>query len=296
MTAILAEELTKRYGDLTALDGLSLSIGEGELFGFLGPNGAGKTTTIGILTGQLLPDSGRASVLGTDPTAEPVETRRVVGVLPEQESPPSFMTPREYFDFVGTVRDIDRGTVDRRVEEWAERLAFEEKLDTLNTDLSRGQQQKVMITQAFLHEPGVVFIDEPLANLDPIIQERVKRFVVDYADHDNTVFLSTHHIEVAEEVCTRVGIVNEGRLIAERRPPEMAEGESLLSVFMDNVGVSELDEGWIRDGAEAGAASLDDGGDPDDGAAAGTGDGEDGDGEGAAARDDASEARSVTDR
>jgi ABC-2 type transport system ATP-binding protein len=235
MTAVLAEELTKTYGDFRALDGLSLSVDSGELFGFLGPNGAGKTTTIGVLTGQLTPDGGRASVLGTDPTTDPVETRRRIGVLPEQESPPSFMTPREYLSFVGTVRGLDDDRVDERMEDWADRLSYREKLDTLNTDLSRGQQQKVMITQAFLHEPGVVFIDEPLANLDPIIQERVKRVVVDYADRGNTVFLSTHHIEVAEEVCTRVGIVNEGRLIARRDPDDLAEDGSLLSTFLENV-------------------------------------------------------------
>ena len=245
MTAVLAEELTKTYGDFRALDGLSLSVDSGELFGFLGPNGAGKTTTIGVLTGQLTPDGGRASVLGTDPTTDPVETRRRIGVLPEQESPPSFMTPREYLSFVGTVRGLDDDRVDERIEDWADRLSYREKLDTLNTDLSRGQQQKVMITQAFLHEPGVVFIDEPLANLDPIIQERVKRVVVDYADRGNTVFLSTHHIEVAEEVCTRVGIVNEGRLIARRDPDDLAEGGSLLSTFLENVegerSLAELD-------------------------------------------------------
>jgi len=198
-----------------------------------------------VLTGQLTPDGGRASVLGTDPTTDPVETRRRIGVLPEQESPPSFMTPREYLSFVGTVRGLDDDRVDERIEDWADRLSYREKLDTLNTDLSRGQQQKVMITQAFLHEPGVVFIDEPLANLDPIIQERVKRVVVDYADRGNTVFLSTHHIEVAEEVCTRVGIVNEGRLIARRDPDDLAEGGSLLSTFLENVegerSLAELD-------------------------------------------------------
>jgi ABC-2 type transport system ATP-binding protein len=247
MTAVLAEELTKTYGDFRALDGLSLSVETGELFGFLGPNGAGKTTTIGILTGQLTPDGGRASVMGTDPTTDPVETRRRVGVLPEQESPPSFMTPREYLQFVGTVRDIDDDAVDERIDAWADRLAYREKLDTLNTDLSRGQQQKVMITQAFLHEPGVVFIDEPLANLDPIIQERVKRFVVDYADRDNAVFLSTHHIEVAEEVCTRVGIVNEGRLIARKRPADLDEGDSLLATFLENVEGTGAFEGASTD-------------------------------------------------
>ncbi|MFB6218509.1 MAG: ABC transporter ATP-binding protein [Halobacteriaceae archaeon] len=235
MTAVHTEGLAKRYGDLVALSGLSLSVEAGELFGLLGPNGAGKTTTIRVLTGQLAPDEGTASVLGVDPVAEPVEVRRRVGILPEQESPPSFMTPREYFDFVGEVRGVARETVEERVAEWADRLAYREKLDTLATDLSRGQQQKVMVTAAFLHDPGLVFIDEPLANLDPIVQERLKEYLLGYADA-NTVFLSTHHIEVAEQLCTRVGVVDGGDLVADRRPADLAEGESLLDAFLGDVG------------------------------------------------------------
>ncbi|WP_323675967.1 ABC transporter ATP-binding protein [Halorubellus sp. PRR65] len=238
MVAISTSNLRKTYGDVTALADLSLSIDEGELFGALGPNGAGKTTTIKILTGQLQPDGGTASVLGHDPVSEPVETRRHIGILPEQESPPSFLTPREYFDFVGTVRDIPSDVVDERVETWTDRLSFAEKLDTVSTDLSRGQQQKVMITQAFLHEPEVVFIDEPLANLDPIVQEHVKDFLKSYRDDGNTIFISTHHIEVAEEMCSRVGIVSGGELIAERRPSELGANESLLDTFLENVGSS----------------------------------------------------------
>ena len=236
MTAIRTQNLRKTYGDVTALADLSLAVEAGELFALLGPNGAGKTTTIGILTGQLVPDEGTVDVLGTDPTTDPVETRRRVGILPEKESPPSFMTPREYFDFVGTVRGLDPATVRERVETWADRLSYAEKLDTLNTDLSRGQQQKVMITQAFLHEPDLVFIDEPLANLDPIVQERVKRFLTSYRDDGNTLFLSTHDIDVAEEICTRVGIVSEGRLVGERVPADLGREESLLDTFLDSVG------------------------------------------------------------
>jgi ABC-2 type transport system ATP-binding protein len=236
MVAISTSNLRKTYGDVTALADLSLSIEAGELFGALGPNGAGKTTTIKILTGQLQPDGGSASVLGYDPVAEPVETRRQIGILPEQESPPSFLTPREYFDFVGTVRDIPEDVVADRVATWTDRLSYAEKLDTMSTDLSRGQQQKVMITQAFLHEPEVVFIDEPLANLDPIVQEHVKEFLKSYRDDGNTIFISTHHIEVAEELCTRVGIVSGGELIAERRPSELGRNESLLDTFLENVG------------------------------------------------------------
>jgi len=236
MAAIRTSNLRKTYGDVTALADLTLSIDRGELFGALGPNGAGKTTTIKVLTGQLQPSGGSAAVLGHDPVAEPVETRRHVGVLPEQESPPSFLTPREYFDFVGTVRDIPDDVVDERVAEWTDRLSFAEKLDVVSTDLSRGQQQKVMITQAFLHEPEVVFIDEPLANLDPIVQERVKEYLREYRDAGNTMFISTHHIEVAEEVCSRVGIVSGGELIADRRPAELGADETLLDTFLENVG------------------------------------------------------------
>ncbi|MFQ3294876.1 MAG: ABC-2 type transport system ATP-binding protein [Natrialbaceae archaeon] len=238
MTAIRTQQLRKTYGDVTALADLSLSVNAGELFALLGPNGAGKTTTIEILTGQLVPDDGSVKILGTDPVAEPVETRRRVGILPEQESPPSFLTPREYFDFVGTVRGLDSETVQDRVETWSDRLSYTEKLDTLNTDLSRGQQQKVMITQAFLHEPDLVFIDEPLANLDPIVQERVKRYFSRYRGDGNTLFLSTHDIDVAEEICTRVGIVSEGRLVGERVPTELSRDESLLDTFLDSVGGS----------------------------------------------------------
>ena len=234
MVAIRMEGLTKRYGDTVALDGLSLAVESGELFGLLGPNGAGKTTTISVLTGQLTPDEGTAQVLDVDPIENPVAVRERVGILPEQESPPSFLTPREYFDFVGTVRDLDPGTVEASVQRWADQLDLGGKLDTLNTDLSRGQQQKVMIAAAFLHEPEVVFIDEPLANLDPIVQERVKRFLVEYREAGNTVFVSTHHIEVAEEICTQVGFVSQGGFAGTCRPDDL-ERSSLLDAFLERI-------------------------------------------------------------
>ena len=243
MPVISADGLSKSFGDVDALAGLSLAVEAGELFGFLGPNGAGKTTTIRVLTGQLTPDAGSAEVLGVDPAAEPVEARRRLGVLPEQATPPSFLTPREFFDFVGTVRGLDDDVVAERVDAWAERLAFAEKLDTLDTDLSRGQQQKVMITATFLHEPAVVFIDEPLVNLDPIVQERVKRYLTAYVEAGNAVFLSTHHIEVAERLCTRVGVIRGGRLVAEREPASLGEGESLLDLFVTEAGDAATADG-----------------------------------------------------
>ncbi|WP_232685732.1 ABC transporter ATP-binding protein [Halobacterium zhouii] len=236
MSVIEADSLEKSYGDVRAVDGLSLGVDRGELYGFLGPNGAGKTTTIEILTGQTRPDAGRVRVLDTDPVADAVETRRRVGVLPEQQTPPSFLSPGEFFEFVGRVRGLDDGVVGERVETWADRLGFAEKLETLCGDLSRGQQQKVMLTQAFLHEPDVVVIDEPLANLDPIVQEQVKDHLRSYAADGNAVFVSTHNIEVAADVCTRVGIVSNGRVVAERDVD--TDTDALLDVFLEEVGSS----------------------------------------------------------
>ena len=235
MTAIRTDDLRKQYGEVAALDGLDLTVDSGELYGLLGPNGAGKTTTMELLTGQTVPDSGEASVLDVDPATDPVGVRELVGVLPEKESPPSFLTPREYLQFVGSVRGIDDAAVDERTAAWADRLGFAAKLDTLATDLSRGQQQKVMIAGAFLHEPALVFIDEPLANLDPIVQERVKRFLVEYRDAGNTVVISTHNVDVAAELCSRVGIVSAGTLVAEVVPGELDTDETLLDAFLRHV-------------------------------------------------------------
>jgi ABC-2 type transport system ATP-binding protein len=272
--AIQTTDLAKRYGDVSALDGLSLSVGRGELYGFLGPNGAGKSTTINILTGQLRPDEGTASVLGIDPVANPVEARGAIGVLPENGRPPSFLTVREYFEFVATARDLE--DIDARVREWADRLEFAHKLDTLGADLSQGERQKVMITAAFVHEPELVFIDEPLTNLDPIMQERAKRFFREYREDGNTIFLSTHFIGTAEEVCTKVGVVNRGRLLAETDPRTLDE-ESLLDRFFAVVDADRADSelaigtdpaapgaggedaspGASTDGTETGAESVD---------------------------------------
>ncbi len=234
MPAIQTRALSKRYGNIVALDSLSLAVDDGECYGFLGPNGAGKSTTINVLTGQLVPDDGEARVAGVDPVATPVEARRRVGILPENGRPPSFLTVREYFEFAATTRGLDPATAADRVEAWAERLEFAHKLDTLCTDLSQGERQKTLITQAFLHEPPVVFIDEPLTNLDPIMQERVKEFFETYRAAGNTLFLSTHFVETAAEVCTQVGIINRGRLLEELRPRGM-DGDALLDRFFASV-------------------------------------------------------------
>jgi ABC-2 type transport system ATP-binding protein len=234
MPAITTDGLTREFGEVTALSGLDLTVEDGELFGLLGPNGSGKTTTIEILTGQLRPTDGTASVLGHDPVEDPLAVRRAVGILPEREDPPSFLTAREYLEFVCEVRGLT--DVADRIDEWADRLSFAHKLDTLSTDLSEGERQRVMLAQAFVHEPELVFIDEPLVNLDPILQEEVKDHLQAYCDRGNTLFLSTHFVDVAAELCTAVGILNEGELLATRDPRELDDEETLLSYFIETVG------------------------------------------------------------
>ncbi len=227
MKTISVDELSKSYGDVKAVNELSIEVGEGQLYGFIGPNGAGKTTTIKILTGQLMPSSGECRVLETDPVVEPKEVRKKVGILPEREDPPSFMTPREYFKFVADIRDIDG--IEEKIDEWAERLKFKDKLDKMNRSLSKGEKQKVMVAQTFLHEPKLAFIDEPLINLDPVIQERVKNYFVEYVEKGNTIFLSTHVMSLADEICSHIGIIEDGELMYSGEKEDMKQEDEKLS-------------------------------------------------------------------
>lgn len=205
--------LTKNFGKLRAVDNVSFSITEGELFGLLGPNGSGKTTMIKLLTGQLKSTKGRARVLGIDVIKEPVKVRELVGIIPEQETPPSFLTAEEYLHFVGNIRKMDKESIKAKADDWFDLLEFEDQRDVLCKDLSRGTRQKLMFAQAFIHEPRLAFIDEPVINLDPIIQRKVKDYLLSFIKNNGTIFFSTHVLEIAEEICTSIGILDKGRII-----------------------------------------------------------------------------------
>lgn len=209
--AIEAKKLTKSYGDVKAANRISLSVGEGELFGLLGPNGSGKTTIIKMLTGQIRPDSGNAKVLGVDVRKNPVKVREMVGIIPEQENPPSFLTAEEYLHFVLRIRKLDN--ISHLSDHWFDFLEFEDQKKTLCKDLSRGTRQKLMFAQAFIHDPKLAFIDEPLINLDPIIQKKIKDYLKEFIEKGGTIFFSTHVLEIAEEICTSIGILDKGHLI-----------------------------------------------------------------------------------
>lgn len=221
MDVIVAKGLTKDFGTLRAVDNLSLSIKKGEFFGLLGPNGSGKTTTIKMLTSQIRPTAGKATVLGKS-TADSIRILSTVGIIPEQESPPSFLTAEEYLHFAGKIRKLDN--IAEKADEWFNFLEFEQR-DSLCKDLSRGTRQKLMFAQAFIHEPKVVFIDEPLINLDPIVQKKIKTYLKDYVKKGGTVFFSTHVLEIAQELCTRIGIIDRGRLIHQGPMKSLKKGK-----------------------------------------------------------------------
>ena len=233
-TVIEARDLSKIYGDVQAVDHVNLLVEEGALFGLLGPNGSGKTTMIKMLTGQTRPTSGSATVLGVDVIREPVGVRRQVGIIPEQETPPSFLTASEYLEFVAAVRKIT--DIETKADWWFDFLDFADKKNVLCKDLSRGTRQKLMFTQAFIHEPALALIDEPLINLDPIMQDVVKDYLAGYVKKGKTIFISTHILEVAEEICSGFAILHKGTLLHTGLLAELtARGEHLPSFFLSLV-------------------------------------------------------------
>lgn len=206
MSLIEAKSVSKSYGKVRALKHLDLDLDKGEIVGLIGPNGAGKSTGIKIVSGQVQRDSGDLEVLGIDPGKNPVKLREKVGILPEREDPPSFLKVKEYLEYVSEIRNEPINA-----EKWLERFNLEGKEEKLTVDLSKGERQKLMVIQAFFHEPELALIDEPLINLDPVIQEEVKELFRETRERDGAVLLSTHSISLAEDVCDRVYVLEDGK-------------------------------------------------------------------------------------
>jgi len=240
-SAIRTRELTRCFGDLVAVDHLSLEVNRGELFGFLGPNGAGKTTLLKLLTGQLEPTSGSSEVLGVDPATCPLEVKAKVGIVPEIEQPPSFLTATEYLHYIGLIRGIP--DIEKRTKHWLDFLEMEEFRDVLCKDMSKGTKQRVMLASAFVHEPPLLFLDEPFIGLDPYYQKKVREYLERYLAAGGTVFMCTHILELAEKMCTRLAIIHKGTIVAMGTLDELKEeGEGLDLAFLRYTGRS-LEQG-----------------------------------------------------
>ena len=238
MSVINAKNLSKRFGQKQALDKVSFEVEEGDLFGLFGPNGAGKTTLLRILTGQLEQDSGDASVLGVEVRNDPLEVKRKVGIVPEVESPPTYLTAYEYLYFVARVRKIP--DIEKNIDRWFDFFDLKEARDMICRDLSKGMRQKLMLASAFIHEPKLLFLDEPFINLDPIFQRKLREHLIEFVGEGGTVFMCSHLLEIAERLCSRAAIMSEGRIIHSGGMAELVKGGARLEeVFLDLVGKGE---------------------------------------------------------
>jgi len=216
------ENLTKRFGAFTAVDGLTLSVGKGEVLGFLGPNGAGKTTTMKMVTGFLLPDGGTARVCGHDIGTDTIAAQARLGYLPEGAPGYGEMTPREFLKFIARIRGL-HGDAARAAEDLAiARTGLGPLLDRPIENLSKGFRRRVGLAQAILHNPEVLVMDEPTDGLDPNQKHAVRDLIKSIAA-EKTIIISTHLLEEVEAICTRAVIIDRGRLVADGTPAELAQ-------------------------------------------------------------------------
>lgn len=249
---IQTENLTKRFGDLTAVDRLDLSVERGIIFGFLGPNGAGKSTTINMLTSLLPPTAGTACVNGFDVQQEPLEVKRSVGVVPEGLSLYERLTAREQIRLVARLHGLSAKDLERRVPPLLDLLELEESADKLILDYSHGMRKKTALACALVHAPDILFLDEPFEGIDPISTRAIKEVLRDMVDRrGTTVFFSTHVMELAERFCDQVGIINKGQLAGLGSIPDLRQQAGLPvdapleDVFIHTIGAEIEDEGLL---------------------------------------------------
>jgi ABC-2 type transport system ATP-binding protein len=235
MKAIEVRGLSKSYGDKLALDSVTFEVEEGTFFGCFGPNGAGKSTLLRLLTGQIQPSAGQATVLGIDCATQGLEVKRSIGIVPEVESPPSYLTAWEFLYFTGKVRKVD--DLEKRIDRWLDFFDLQEARGTLCRDLSKGMRQKVMLASAFIHEPKLLFLDEAFINLDPIFQKRLRDYLLKLRSEGRTIFLCSHILEIAQRLCQEVIVLDKGRLVARELMSDLqGRNESLEQLFMRLVG------------------------------------------------------------
>ena len=252
---IKTAELTRQFGSITAVDHIDLEVSAGEIYGFLGPNGSGKTTTIRMLTGLLEPTSGEAFICGHDIVREPARAKALIAYVPDQPKIYGKLTARE---FLALMADLYRMPPDHAREQAARLLALFEltgRADELLEGYSHGMRQKVVLAAALIHRPRVLLMDEPTVGLDPRSARLLKNVLQELARQGAAVFVSTHILEIAERMCHRVGILQEGRLIAQGSPEELRQltghaDESLEDIFLELTGGAE-DAELIRSLGEA---------------------------------------------
>ena len=222
--AIQTRWLTRRFGELTAVDQVSFSVAQGQFFGFLGPNGAGKSTTIKMLTGLLEPTSGSIEILGRPFASSSLDLKRQIGVVPEGMALFGRLTAPEYLRFVGRMYGLDRDTTNQRTGELLDFMQLSNETRKLVTDFSHGMQKKLALAAAVIHGPKILFLDEPFEGVDAIAAGMLKAMLQRMISRGATIFLTTHVLEIVERLCSHVAIISQGRLVANGSIEELRAG------------------------------------------------------------------------
>ena len=222
--AVSTQELTRRFGELVAIDNVELRVASGHFFGFLGPNGAGKSTMIKMLTGLLAPTSGRIEILGIDLIANPVAVKRQIGVVPEGMALLGRLTGAEYLNFAGRMYGLDRITAGKRSAELLEFMGLADQPKKLVTDYSHGMQKKLALAAAVIHAPRILFLDEPFEGVDAVASGTLKAMLQRMIARGVTIFLTSHVLEIVERLCSHVGIIHQGKLVAQGSIEELRAG------------------------------------------------------------------------
>ncbi|MBP1702723.1 MAG: transporter related protein [Chloroflexi bacterium] len=235
--------LCKKYGTKSAVDNINLEVFGGEVFGFLGPNGAGKTTTIKMIVGLLQPTSGTVKVAGYDMQNQPLKAKISSGYVPDTPNLYSKLSARELLQFVGDLYSMEPRQINRRIEELLRLFSLDDVGDNLIDTYSHGMQQKVSLAAALMHDPKVLVLDEPTVGLDPKSARLIKDVLRQFANRGSAVFVTTHILEIAERMCDRIAIINEGKLVAVGTLDELRsvkQGEtSLEDIFLSLTGGAE---------------------------------------------------------
>ncbi len=222
--AVQTSALVRRFGDFTAVNGIDLTVTQGQFFGFLGPNGAGKSTTIKMLTGLLAPTSGRIEILGQDLTGNTVELKRQIGVVPEGLALFGRLNAPEYLTFVGQMYGLDAVTTAERTRDLLEFMSLTADSKKMITDFSHGMQKKLALAAAVIHGPRILFLDEPFEGVDAVAANILKNMLHGMIQRGATIFLTSHVLEIVERLCTHVAIINKGALVAQGSLDELRAG------------------------------------------------------------------------
>ncbi len=212
-STIEVNSLKKYFGDVKAVDGISFAVKKGEVFGLLGPNGAGKTTTIKLLLGLLDPNEGEMKVLGLNPNKDAIEIKRRIGYVSEDPLIFKSLTPKDLFNLIASIRGLDPEYVLDRAQVYLESVGALEYFEQLIATLSHGNKQKIQVIAAILHDPEILILDEPLSGLDAKSVKVIKEILDLHTERGGSVLFSTHIMEIAEEICDRIGIINKGKMV-----------------------------------------------------------------------------------